>query len=389
MSERDPLRIAGQTIADKYRIEEAVGEGGFAVVYRALHTIWKQPVAIKFFNGLSTAPVDQRDQLQQDFINEGALLSELSSHTANIVQARDVGSYTTPDGQWMPYMVLEWLEGESLEETLAREQNAGAAAWSLEEMCRRDRARSHSAGSGPQARHRAPRHQAGEPVHCRRRTAQRGRQAEGARLRRRQDDGRQHAAAGRAGENGHEHHVVHAAVRRPGTVHAQLRRHGPVDGRVRAGAGGGRDARRSPGARRRRPGAARLLVEQSRAAAHSTRARCRHPRRGGSRVLQRRWRPARPLATRARERSGRRWSRRREARASRFRACRPRTRHRSKAGPRSCPPRSSATAPRQSPRRPCRRARCPPCRWQEASARRPHRRCHPPSPGRPSAGAAA
>ena len=135
MSDGDPLRIVGQTIGEKYRVEEAVGEGGFAVVYRALHTIWKQPVAIKFFNGLSTAPVDQRDRLQQDFINEGALLNELSSHTANIVQARDVGSYTTPDGQWMPYMVLEWLEGESLEETLEREQNAGAAPWSLEEMC--------------------------------------------------------------------------------------------------------------------------------------------------------------------------------------------------------------------------------------------------------------
>ncbi len=136
MSESDPLRVVGQTIAEKYKIEKAVGVGGFAIVYRAQHTIWKQPVAIKFFNGLSTAPVDQRDQLQQDFINEGALLSELSSHTANIVQARDVGSYTTPDGQWMPYMVLEWLEGESLEETLVREQNAHAAPWSLEEVCR-------------------------------------------------------------------------------------------------------------------------------------------------------------------------------------------------------------------------------------------------------------
>ncbi len=135
MPERDPLGIVGQTIADKYLVEGAVGEGGFAVVYRAQHTIWKQPVAIKFFNGLSTAPVDQREQLQQDFINEGALLSELSSHTANIVQARDVGSYTTPNGQWMPYMVLEWLEGESLEEAIERERQAGVAPWSLSEVC--------------------------------------------------------------------------------------------------------------------------------------------------------------------------------------------------------------------------------------------------------------
>ena len=42
---KDPLSIAGQTIAEKYRIEKLVGEGGFAVVYRAIHTIWNKPVA--------------------------------------------------------------------------------------------------------------------------------------------------------------------------------------------------------------------------------------------------------------------------------------------------------------------------------------------------------
>jgi len=49
----DPLNISGQLVAEKYRIEHLVGEGGFAVVYRAEHTIWKQPVAMKFFSGLS------------------------------------------------------------------------------------------------------------------------------------------------------------------------------------------------------------------------------------------------------------------------------------------------------------------------------------------------
>ena len=92
MMERDPLNIVGQTVAEKYRIERLVGEGGFAVVYRALHTIWNKPVAIKFFNGLSSAPMDQREHFQQAFIQEGALLTELSSETAAIVQARDIGT---------------------------------------------------------------------------------------------------------------------------------------------------------------------------------------------------------------------------------------------------------------------------------------------------------
>ncbi len=134
MTTRDPLNIVGITIAEKYRIERLVGEGGFAVVYRAQHTIWNQPVAIKFFNGLSAAPVDQRDQFKDQFIQEGALLTELSSQTASIVQARDVGTYTTPDGQWMPFMVLEWLDGQALDELLDRERIAGVKPWGVEQM---------------------------------------------------------------------------------------------------------------------------------------------------------------------------------------------------------------------------------------------------------------
>ena len=134
MSTRDPIGIVGITIAEKYRIERLVGEGGFAVVYRAQHTIWNQPVAIKFFNGLSSAPVDQRDEFKNQFIQEGALLTELSSQTASIVQARDVGTYTSPDGQWMPFMVLEWLDGVALDELLERERAAAAGPWSVEQV---------------------------------------------------------------------------------------------------------------------------------------------------------------------------------------------------------------------------------------------------------------
>ncbi len=134
MTERDPLSLNGTLVAEKYRVERLVGEGGFAVVYRAIHTIWNKPVAIKFFNGLSSAPADQREQFQQAFIQEGALLTELSSQTAAIVQARDVGTYTTPDGQWMPYMVLEWLEGLPLDVLLDNEVRSGAPLWTIAEV---------------------------------------------------------------------------------------------------------------------------------------------------------------------------------------------------------------------------------------------------------------
>jgi serine/threonine protein kinase len=125
MPDKDPLNISGQVVAGKYRIENLAGEGGFAVVYVAEHTIWKQPVAVKFFSGLSHAPAEYREELLQQFFQEGALLTELSSQTAGIVQARDVGAYTTPAGQWLPFMVLEWLDGNPLDAILTEDQRLG------------------------------------------------------------------------------------------------------------------------------------------------------------------------------------------------------------------------------------------------------------------------
>ncbi|MDC0678235.1 SUMF1/EgtB/PvdO family nonheme iron enzyme [Sorangium atrum] len=122
----DPLNIAGSLIADKYRIDHAVGEGGFSVVYRAEHVIWKQPVALKCFTLLAGAPTEQREQLLQAFIQEGKLMTELSSRSAAIVQARDIGTFNAPDGQWLPYMVLEWLDGRPLDQVLFDETSDGA-----------------------------------------------------------------------------------------------------------------------------------------------------------------------------------------------------------------------------------------------------------------------
>jgi formylglycine-generating enzyme required for sulfatase activity/serine/threonine protein kinase len=132
MAARDPLGITGQLIAEKYRVEILVGEGGFASVYRAQHIIWNKPVAIKFFTGLSQAPRDQREELQRAFVQEGALLTELSAESASIVQARDVGAYTTAAGQWVPYLVLEWLDGKPLEAILDQDR-LQQQPWSVED----------------------------------------------------------------------------------------------------------------------------------------------------------------------------------------------------------------------------------------------------------------
>lgn len=130
---KDPLGIIGVTVADKYKILEVAGEGGFSAVYKAEHLIWRQPVALKFFHILEDAEPDLREQLLNDFIQEGRLMSELSSKSAAIVQARDIGKLDMADGAWIPYMVLEWLDGTPLDIALAREKQAGAAPRSVAE----------------------------------------------------------------------------------------------------------------------------------------------------------------------------------------------------------------------------------------------------------------
>lgn len=123
----DSLGLVGTTIDDKYVVEAVVGEGGFAVVYRALHKLWQKPVAIKCFKTLMDASPALREKLLKDFVQEGALLTELSARSASIVQARDIGTLTTRDGAWVPFMVLEWLEGKTLDELI--EAHPGRA-WS-------------------------------------------------------------------------------------------------------------------------------------------------------------------------------------------------------------------------------------------------------------------
>ena len=133
--EHDPLGILGRTLEDKYRVEVLAGMGGFSAVYRAQHLVWNEPVAIKFFTMLEDAEPALREQLLHDFIQEGKLMSQLSSKSAAIVQARDMGKLQLTDGgDWIPYMVLEWLDGTPLNEVVTSERAMGLAPRSLAEV---------------------------------------------------------------------------------------------------------------------------------------------------------------------------------------------------------------------------------------------------------------
>ncbi|NUT44339.1 MAG: protein kinase [Thermoactinospora sp.] len=87
-----------------YQLIEAVGQGGFAVVYRALHERVGRVVAVKV---LSVTDLDER--AVRNFRRELEVTSRLSDHP-NIVAALDTG--TTADGR--PYIVMDFYEAGSL-----------------------------------------------------------------------------------------------------------------------------------------------------------------------------------------------------------------------------------------------------------------------------------
>jgi len=122
-SHADPFSWVGHTIDEKFRVEAVVGEGGFGVVYRALHLGLGVPVAVKCLKIPPSLPPEERDRFHQSFLDEGRLLRKLSRATHSVVQALDVGAAFAPNGAWVPYLVLEWLNGETLEALLARRRS--------------------------------------------------------------------------------------------------------------------------------------------------------------------------------------------------------------------------------------------------------------------------
>lgn len=128
---KDPFDWVGKTIDDQFTVEELVGEGGFAVVYRGHHKGFDEKIAIKALKFPAKLGEEERAKFLETFKSEGKLLHKLSKSDAAIVQALDVGAATSPNGTWTPYLVLEWLEGKTLEADLKERAKTGTAGRSL------------------------------------------------------------------------------------------------------------------------------------------------------------------------------------------------------------------------------------------------------------------
>jgi serine/threonine-protein kinase len=108
MRMRAPIAV-GTVIADKYRVENVLGEGGMGVVVRATHLVLQQAVAIKFLRrGEGVDP----DAVKQ-FVGEAQAAARVQGD--HVVRIYDVA--LLDDGT--PYIVMEHLDGMSLANILA------------------------------------------------------------------------------------------------------------------------------------------------------------------------------------------------------------------------------------------------------------------------------
>src|ERR671914_2138167 len=103
------MSVIGTLISDRYRLEERVGSGGMSSVYRAFDPTLERWVAIKLMHrDISNDP----DQLER-FRREARAVAQLNH--PHVVTVIDAG-----EDEGTPFIVFEYVEGETLKERIRR-----------------------------------------------------------------------------------------------------------------------------------------------------------------------------------------------------------------------------------------------------------------------------
>src|SRR6476660_6326138 len=101
--------LLGTTLNGRYRLEARIGAGGMSTVYRALDETLQRQVAIKLMNREVTSDSDQLER----FRREARAVAQLSH--PHIVGVIDAG-----EDENRPYIVFEYVEGETLKDRIRR-----------------------------------------------------------------------------------------------------------------------------------------------------------------------------------------------------------------------------------------------------------------------------
>jgi eukaryotic-like serine/threonine-protein kinase len=101
--------VVGETVAERYELEELVGHGGMSSVYRAHDSLLERYVALKVLH----EQYSKDDDFVERFKREARSVAQLQH--PNIVTVIDRGEQ---DGR--QYIVFEYIEGENLKEFVVR-----------------------------------------------------------------------------------------------------------------------------------------------------------------------------------------------------------------------------------------------------------------------------
>src|ERR1700727_2433527 len=117
------MTMIGTLLGGRYRLDAQIGRGGMSTVYRAFDTVLERPVAIKLMHREIASDSDQLER----FRREARSVARLSH--PHVVTVIDAGEEPSPEsalgaadaGVGTPFIVLEYVEGETLKALIRRE----------------------------------------------------------------------------------------------------------------------------------------------------------------------------------------------------------------------------------------------------------------------------
>jgi serine/threonine-protein kinase len=113
------MTVLGTLLGGRYRLDAQIGRGGMSTVYRAFDIVLERTVAVKLMHRETASDSDQLER----FRREARSVAQLNH--PYIVTVIDAGEEPSEDGSQpavgTPYIVLEYVEGETLKDLIRRE----------------------------------------------------------------------------------------------------------------------------------------------------------------------------------------------------------------------------------------------------------------------------
>ena len=114
------MTVLGTLLGGRYRLDAQIGRGGMSTVYRAFDIVLERPVAIKLMHREIAADSDQLER----FRREARSVAQLNHpHIVTVIDAGEelVGRTGERPGRLHSYIVLEYVDGETLKDLIRRE----------------------------------------------------------------------------------------------------------------------------------------------------------------------------------------------------------------------------------------------------------------------------